>query len=364
MRRETIKDYTKLRPHMHADREAAPEGYRPPRGAEELLKRYGKGERYFAEAELDGASLSGASLSGANLSESRLSRADLSGAKLDGAKLDWAALDSANLSHASMVGASLYDAELSGADLLRAKLAGARLTGASLRNAELSFSDLNGAMLKYADFDGANLTDAEGVKLDLTRVRNARFSPIAADPWSVLRRRYTGVLFSFNLLLLVVFFTPYLLRAMMWIGVNRSQTAIIETTARLREASERLRSAGDSHAEWLAAAAERVSRVQPCLAGHCREWSVWQILIGMDRGPLQWVLALSLIVYNLFRGLLTWHVGPLADEEQRSGYSPEASDYEWCTPLHRAVRVLFFVAVASLVWHLIHWLTTPVWLPR
>ena len=49
--------------------------------------------------------------------------------------------------------------------------------------------------------------------------------------------------------------------------------------------------------------------------------------------------------------MLTRWVGLLRDAEERSGYSPAWNEYRWCFYAHRAMQVLFLVAVASLLWH-------------
>ena len=72
--------------------------------------------------------------------------------------------------------------------------------------------------------------------------------------------------------------------------------------------------------------AQRVSNslegVGPCLRPSCVSIPIWRVLLQLDRGPLAAFLALSLIVYNALRALLTWGVGLMRDEEERSGLTP------------------------------------------
>jgi uncharacterized protein YjbI with pentapeptide repeats len=56
--------------------------YRPPRTGTQLLSRYRKGHRYFADSQLQRANLQGRCLRFANLSNADLVGADLSGADL------------------------------------------------------------------------------------------------------------------------------------------------------------------------------------------------------------------------------------------------------------------------------------------
>ena len=82
--------------------------YAAPRTAEELLKRYGAGERYFPDMVMPyGADLSDAKLSGAILSGAKLYGADLRGAILRGADLR-----GTDLSGAILSGAVLRDATI------------------------------------------------------------------------------------------------------------------------------------------------------------------------------------------------------------------------------------------------------------
>ena len=138
---------------------------------------------------------------------------------------------------------------------------------------------------------------------------------------------------------------------------------MMETTTKIQQAADALVTAGAPGAEVLAEAAKRVGDIEPCLTEECEEWEVWEVLIGVDRGLSYWLLVAALIVYNACRGSLTWLVGQLRDDEERSGYSPALKDYGWLVWPHRVVRGLLFVSLASLVWHAYHWLTLPVWLP-
>lgn len=369
-------------------RDTRPEGYEPPTGTHELLARYEAGERYFVGAHLSGANLAEkdlrwanfmqASLTGADLSKADLRYADFYGANLSKAKFgeanlseemyhavhfDDADLSEADLTRANLTGAWLYKAKLSKADLSHATCLRTKLLHANLAGANLEGTDLGEAVLEEANLEHADLRDVHGARLNSTFTRNAKFSPYAKDPWSVLRRNYTGPRFVFHLLLLVTFILPYVARTMMWVSVNRSQTAMMQITAHLTKAAADLEAAGNVGSHLLAQAAARLSEIQPCLTAQCRKWLVWQILLGVDRGWSYWTLAGALVLYNVSRGLLTWRVGPLREEEERSGYSPALKEYVWLIWPHRIVTVLLYVAIASFLWHAYNWLSVPVWLP-
>ncbi|MBL8793633.1 MAG: pentapeptide repeat-containing protein [Planctomycetia bacterium] len=126
--------------HMQPiDPNVRPDPYQPPRTVEELLARYAKGERYFAEADLpDGAVLSGANLEGANLQEAWLSDADFRGANLrtvdfSNSNLKCANFQGADLDGASFQGASIESADFQNTNWLSASFAGATAYGYTLK---------------------------------------------------------------------------------------------------------------------------------------------------------------------------------------------------------------------------------------
>ena len=215
------------------------------------------------KADLIGANLSGANLNEANLSGVELSNANLSGANLFRANLSGATLynaerlgvlrayaanlSGANLIGANLSGATLFRANLSGTKLFGANLSGTKLIKANLSGAELEKTDLSGAVLKEAKLSNKvdalteiNLSNANmrgiGVGrfwhmvwpfyrvpfvLDRTHIRDTIFEPRVADPWSVLRRSYTGPKFAFLLLFTLAAFLPLVAQAIFWISVAR-----------------------------------------------------------------------------------------------------------------------------------------------
>ena len=74
-----------------------------------------------------------------------------------------------------------------------------------------------------------------------------------------------------------------------------------------------------------------------------------------------------LVVYNAIRGVLTFKIAPLRDEEDRSHYTPKRADIDWYYRLHDPWRgVLWWVSVVStglLAWQVYGWLATRVWVP-
>jgi len=401
-----------------------------PLTAAEFMARYQAGQRDFHSAQFeDGADLKGVELSDVSLYGAKLWRPNLVGARLFDCTLDHAVLEGPDLRDARLVRCTLrqarvaftrhdngarvpseeehetaeeVDADLRGASLAGCTLPDSHLVLADMRNAILDHADLKGANLQHASFDDATLAGADleradlrfatGIRFNNTLLRGARLSPHAGDPWSVLRRQYTGTMFSIHLMLFFLFLVPYVARTAMWLGVQRAevQLAAVRNQALVLAAQQ----GGPARSAQVENVLAQM-RLTPCLAPECQEWRVWHVLLGLDRG---WshahlvALALALVVYNLARALLTWRVGVLRDAEDRSGYTPSwiAEDvYEgrprWQDPprfprlsklrsaiagygvlwqVHQLVmRPLVVVAVVSLVVHILHWLRTPIWLP-
>jgi uncharacterized protein YjbI with pentapeptide repeats len=107
-------------------------GYRPPQSAEELLRRYAEGERFFAGADLDQTTydLRGVTLEGADLSRSFI-LADFRGANLRGVKFEEANIKTCDFREADLEGASFRGACLEATAFKGAELRGSDFTGAT-----------------------------------------------------------------------------------------------------------------------------------------------------------------------------------------------------------------------------------------
>lgn len=360
----------------------------------------------LCSASLTGAELTGVDLSGADLSGAKLEESDLSGAKLENADLNGAYLTDANFSNANFAGANLVNAlvsaaKLNGANLNGAMLNGADFSGADLTGAHLSHADLTGALLTHANLSDANLRDAKSFRLDDTFVRSTSFDAKSKDPWSVLRRKYTGPMFLFHVIFLMVFLGVYMARAMIWVGVNLAQESleiaqgsleiaqqeiILQTNVAatmnaqalsdLQEDVRKLWEERDLDQDALQAVTEviaasitpsgvqpaadetnrlvkTINYITPCLQPECQpKQPVWRVLLRLEDGPIASGLAVALIVYNLLRWWLTSSVGLLRDAEERSGYSPRYADYKWPYMAHTFVMwPLFMVAIAALLYN-------------
>lgn len=333
----------------------------------------------LGKANLSGVKFVQANLSGAMLFSANLSGADLSGAKLVDATLFEADLSGADLSTANLSGAELVNANLSSATLRGTNLSGANLLKANLTDAKLINATMTGANLRWATLDRANLRAAKGVRLDDTSIRDTVFTavsarwraffqnivfprtagwanrrnwtrlgmwlerwPIPNDPWSILRQTYAGPQSLILYLWLLAFALPYVAR----VGFLSFTSSAEQKAADVYRRADR----------WLADhpdAAKGIPRLPPeaveqAVREQTREQSVVAVLLKWDQGnPWPTALAVGLVTYN---GLIYWlvsNVGPLRDEETRSGRSPRWDDYRWLYALHRFATGLFYVSLIS-----------------
>jgi hypothetical protein len=355
----------------------------------------------------------------------KLAGASLAGQRLAGANLSGADLQGANLSGACLEGADLADARLERAAMERADLTGARLRGARLRGSQLSSAEL--VRIGVVPFWRRIVLPWQfPFRLDLTRTRDTHFEPSVSDPWSILRRNYTGAQFALHLLFLIVFALPFFLRSLYWRGMNEvHEIGYNAAVAQVRMATEHLHDSQDEDVRsWLRAAndflerqppvgasmtvddrivayrdlrglLEAAARLEPSLillapaslpsAVRGRIWAVeakalldhlpllrqenrerpmWHVLVGLDKGPFYFLLVLlPMLLYNVLRACFTYKVSLLRAAEERSGYSPRWSDYGWLYWLHQPMRFLLVAAAAAFCFNAWQWLTERVVVP-
>ncbi|HRQ73569.1 MAG TPA: pentapeptide repeat-containing protein [Phycisphaerales bacterium] len=393
----------------------------------------------FTHACLNSAQLQNAGLEQADLCDAQLQNVRLDNAKLEGAKarraqmysatmtdaIVWADLEGADLSEAhlqraNLDGGRLTNCILSNADLTNAKLSGAHLNGAyldgaCLRNATLTRAKLNMAYLRHANLDGADVRGASGLLLDENQEDRLLIEPAAKDPWSVLRRTYTGPRFFVHLLMLIAFLLPFAACTIHLSALSDAHRAIQSAIA---NASDLNGSSMQIQMNSILAGFEASHRPVHAIL----------VLVGWTDGWLYCLLTITLVAYNVMRYYLTRRVSDLRDAEERARISPALIEYygvchplskkcgwrsmldEWrdrcaiwrrapasddrnaaikcetgesrwrfrvrrlvllspvciigLVRIHRAMRVLFWIAVLSFAFHAARWMmTTWVWLP-
>src|SRR6267143_2148787 len=116
--------------------------YEPPSSAEELIRRYAQGERYFGHSDLpDRTNLTGVQLEGSNLERSwfhsaNFSRANLRGVNFSECNVKCVDFSDADLEGANFAGAAVESLLLDGANLKGVNFAGASAYGYELREGQ------------------------------------------------------------------------------------------------------------------------------------------------------------------------------------------------------------------------------------
>lgn len=124
-------------------RNSLPTGYEPPRSAEELLRRYAAGERFFPEADIpEDSSLREAVLADALFKDAWLSVVDFRGANLRGCRFE---------------GGNVKCSDFRGADLRGAVFAGTAVEatlwdGANTNGADFTMATAYGGTIRDAEF--------------------------------------------------------------------------------------------------------------------------------------------------------------------------------------------------------------------
>ena len=126
------------------------------------------------------------------------------------------------------------------------------------------------------------------------------------------------------------------------------------------EQREQLANAEDE----LSQAREIMRVVRP--SGKVEKRWIWELLLGRDHGTLPMLLLIALLVYNGLRFILTFCVGPLREEEERTGFTPAwkgRNGYKWLWMTHRVASVLFWISLFSALYQFGLVLFTPILVP-
>lgn len=330
----------------------------------------------LAGAKLTEASLGNARMSGARCScqvmrgEQRvthigkvtLRKATMAGAILTRANFHQADLSGADLQNTDLTGVGLVGADLSAALVQNSNLTGANLLTANLADADFRGSSLHNINLKMVNLDNANLRNCRGsFFLDDTSIRGTRFATRATDPYSILRRKYTGPMFFLMLLLTILAFLPYVLKALAW-----SYVGIIESKSDAYLSEEMTRLEKQLPPDAVAAVRTLVKRTNIARRDDFTATNVLAVVIGWEEKnrPVAVSMTAILLLYNLIRGYLTFQMSGLRDAEERSQHSPEKGEYERLFYAHLYfLRWFMVVAVLIASWNIIKLLFTVVYIP-
>ena len=202
-----------------------------------------------------------------------------------------------------------------------ARFCKARLPKADFRGASLADADLEEAHLEQADVRGV-----QGLLFDDNYVRDLRIEGNAPDPWSVLRRTYSGPRYFLHLLLLIAFFTPYVAKALYYTYASHLQEQAITTFGKLQMQIEQTPLLHGDGLPWPDLAALTVEMEQSFYQQHVYTPTVWQFLTG-GHGLFGLTLAAVAVLYNALRLALTLQVSHLREAEERSHTTPRLVDY-------------------------------------
>ncbi len=273
----------------------------------------------FANRDLSGADLSGTKLMGSSWTTCQFGLANLKDAQLQGATFG----SGCNFEGATLNGCAVYRASFSASNFHNAKAVGANF----------DYVDFGNSPLTNMDLTRASLDNASNYLLDRAVVRDTRFSAHATDPWSQLRRTYTGPRFVLNLSLLITFVLSLVAKAFAY-----QILVLIEAAPGLADGIEAY-----------------------CRIHTCEYVRIGDVLLGFHDGAEFFVI--SSLVYNLLRFVLTFGVSALREQEERSGRSPAYDPPPMLDNRRRPTHWLRHFRQYYRWMHGVHcWLMFPLWI--
>lgn len=352
----------------------------------------------WGDIHLEHAILTNAHLEGINLRHAYLEHAILTNAHLEGALIRDAHLEHAGLGCARLENASLANSCLDNANFGYAHLKNARLANAYCRNTNFFNANFTGAKLGNANLDGADVRDAKGIVFDSNHVAQIRIEGNAPDPWSVLRRNYTGPNFFFHLLFLMAFFLPFFSKAIVLTGISETMYLIdkkgqpassriadstdyqtpphstvdkvtinlesnLESFPRSQEIVETQHKQLSSKIDALTPISTYFSQLQQWWNDQYmnRKTAAWT-LVGYGNNNFGtftfFLVTLMMIFYNIVRLILTKEISFLRDAEERSKITPSRKEYmgETCQEFDsQSFSVVFLAALKLWVPAFISW---------
>lgn len=194
---------------------------------------------------------------------------------------------------------------------------------------ECSFIDTN---INHVNFESSNLAgtkfintiikNSTNIAFDGSLLERCRIHKSTKEKWTQLKNNYTGSNFIFNMIFLLAFILPMLIKVVFWSNYQK----ILELT---------------EQSEYL----------------NFKEYYMWEIVLGKSSGnTLLLMTTISLLLYNLLRAFLTYKVGIASTEEQINGFTPEYHEYAWLYPLHIITKLLFYFSLIIFTFNLYHYI--------
>jgi uncharacterized protein YjbI with pentapeptide repeats len=230
---------------------------------------------------------------GIHLENADLSYINLQYTDLQAAHLEKTNLSSTNLAH-SLLAATMF----TGAYLSHTNLEEAFLKDADFSNVDLQYSNFHNSILYDTNFNGADIRNSYGIVFDESKINKTHFDSEPTDPWSRLRKEYSGTKFFIHLILLVTFFLPFIVKIPLLTFISNMT---------------------NQSAQLIRPIAVPMQPAFLSLINYPNEntFTVW-IFFGFT---------LVMILYNVLRGYLTYKVGLLRDAEGRSDITPKRREY-------------------------------------
>jgi hypothetical protein len=271
----------------------------------------------------------------ADLSGANLYKQDLRSRLLEGAKFDGANMQEADLRQGKLGGASFADCQAAGADFAEADLSAANLSSGRFERATFTGAKVQGANLEHARFD-----NSVGLELDGNRIRGATFQG-AGEPWTRLKERFSGIRLGLNLILFVVFFLPYVGRAL---GLVIASEIVALSRSGLVPAPSPEAGSPDL---------KDVSLLWVLIGGEQDHWAL---------GRWGWCLSLILIAFALARIGATYWTAVLAQREAIPGRAPAKAEYHGLRRLGAFADFLQYASWLAFALNAVQWarLTVPV----
>ena len=245
---------------------------------------------------LDGVSMPNAAIKDIDLGRCSFMGADFSGSTFENVECYLSFFDRAKMSLCSFkkcdfvacrfIGAALIGCRMTRCDFFLSLFNDATLTGARFAHTNLDKCNLN----------SADLGGAKGHVFSRNSIDRTVLSIDAPDPWSILRRKYTGPMLAIQLSLFLMYIFSYVIDAYLL----SASSAIIAQGDPLRSAIEQMG-----------------AEVVPA----------WWVLIGGLDGAWGIFGFSMLLVYNVLRFVVTVRTSTIRDHEDRIRITPAASEY-------------------------------------
>ncbi|ARD43801.1 hypothetical protein [Colwellia sp. PAMC 21821] len=223
----------------------------------------------------------------------------------------------------------------------------------AFKNGTVTFkgSDLRLCSIKQVALDDFDLRLAS-YRLDDNSIRGTRFSPDSNDPYSLLRRKYTGFNFLLLSFLTLIALVPYVIKALVFSFIGKQESKVLQFGQELIAKEPGLKPIIEAH-----------------IIDHMvkfEEHPTWLVVLGGTEpfGILAIVLSILALLIVGVRAFVTFMVSGIREAEERSEHAPAWEDYRLYFLIHQKFLKFGTLFILSLsLYSFIKLLLQPVWLP-